>query len=61
MHCGTDNRTSWWTFTDPCNPEMRPGAREESINIYLLYDRYLENQDTERIISEIIKTQDTHF
>ena len=30
-HCGTNNRAPWWTFTDPCKPEMRPaGAREES-------------------------------
>ena len=29
-HCGTNNRTPRWTFTDPCKPEVRPGAREES-------------------------------
>ena len=29
-HCGTNNRAPWWTFTDPCKPEVRPGAREES-------------------------------
>ena len=29
-HCGTNNREPRWTFTDPCKPEVRPGAREES-------------------------------
>ena len=28
-HCGTNNRASRWTFTDPCKPEVRPGARED--------------------------------
>ena len=32
MHChyDTNNRAPWWTFTDPCKPEVWPGAREES-------------------------------
>ena len=29
-HCGTNNRAPRWTFTDPCKPVARPGAREES-------------------------------
>ena len=29
-HCCTNNRARRWTFTDPCRPEVRPGAREES-------------------------------
>ena len=29
-HCGTNNRAPQLTFTDPCKPEVRPGAREES-------------------------------
>ena len=29
-HCGTNNRTTRWTFMDPCKPEVRPGAREGS-------------------------------
>ena len=29
-HCGTNNRAPRWTLTDPCKPEVRPGAREES-------------------------------
>ena len=28
MHCDTNNRVPWWTFTG--KPEVRPGAREES-------------------------------
>ena len=27
---GTNNRAPRWTFMDPCKPEVRPGAREES-------------------------------
>ena len=29
-HCGTNNRAPRWAFTDPCKPEVRLGAREES-------------------------------
>ena len=29
-HCGTNNRAPPWTFTDPCKPEVRPGAWEQS-------------------------------
>ena len=29
-HCGTNNKAPRLTFTDPCEPEVRPGAREES-------------------------------
>ena len=29
-HCGTNNRAPWWTFTDPCKPEARPGAQQKS-------------------------------
>ena len=29
-HCGTNNRAPQWTFSDPCKPEVRPGAKEES-------------------------------
>ena len=30
-HCGTKNIAPRWTFTDPCKPEVRQGAREESV------------------------------
>ena len=37
-HCGTNNRAPRWTFTDPCKPEVRPGAREETETEYdILY------------------------
>ena len=29
-HCSTNNRAPRCTFTDPCKPEVRPGAREEA-------------------------------
>ena len=28
-HYGTDDREPWWTFSDPCNTEVRHGARKE--------------------------------
>ena len=31
-HCCTNNRAPRWTFTDPCTPEVRPGAWEESVS-----------------------------
>ena len=30
FHCGINNITPRWTFTDLCKTEIRPGAREES-------------------------------
>ena len=29
-HCGNNNRAPRWTFTDPLQTRVRPGAREES-------------------------------
>ena len=31
-HCGTNNRAPRWTFMNSCKPEVRPGAREESVS-----------------------------
>ena len=31
-HCGTNNRAPRWTLTDPCKPEVRPGARVVSVS-----------------------------
>ena len=36
-HCVSNNRAPWWTFTDPCKPEVRPGAREEFV--FLIHTR----------------------
>ena len=27
-HCGTNKKPPQWTFTDPCKPEVSPGARD---------------------------------
>ena len=32
-HCGTNDRAPLWTFADPCKPEVKPGAREESASL----------------------------
>ena len=29
-HCDINNRAPRWTFTNPCKPGVRPGAREKS-------------------------------
>ena len=42
-HCGTNNRAPRWTFTDPCKPEVRPGAREESASPAWLAEKYQVN------------------
>ena len=28
-HCGTNKRAPQWTFTDPCKPDVNPGARDK--------------------------------
>ena len=49
-HCGTNNRSPLWTFTDPCKPEVRPGAREESASVSCLASRYRhECRDTTKV------------
>ena len=36
-HCGTNNRATRRSFTNPCKPEGRPCAREESASMKLIY------------------------
>ena len=45
-HCGYNNRAQRWTFTDPCKPEVRPGAREESASPALLAAPAMNARDT---------------
>ena len=45
-HCGTNNRAPGWTFTDPCKPEVRPGAREESASPAWLAAPAMNARDT---------------
>ena len=49
-HCGTNNRESQWTFTDPCKPEVRPGAREESASPVWLATPAMNARDTTKSI-----------
>ena len=71
-HCGTNNRTPRWTFTDPCKPEVRPGAREESASpaclaasikrdsysdVYIILSRDLINNMDHMRISFIFLTE----
>ena len=48
-HCGTNNRAPWWTFTDPCKPEVRPGAREESASPAWLAAPAMNARDTTKV------------
>ena len=51
MHChyGTNNRAPRWTFTDPCKPEVRPGAREESVSPAWLAAPAMNARDTTKV------------
>ena len=51
MHChfGTNNRAPQWTFTDPCKPEVRPGAREESASPVWLAAPAMNARDTTKV------------
>ena len=48
-HCGTNNRAPRWTFTDPCKPEVRPGAREESASPAWLAAPAVNARDTTKV------------
>ena len=48
-HCGTNNREPRWTFTDPCKPEVRPGAREESASPSWLAAPTMNVRDTTKV------------
>ena len=51
MNCyhGTNNRATWWTFTDPCKPEVRPGTREESASPAWLAAPAMNARDTTKV------------
>ena len=51
MHCHCDdyNRAPRWTFTDPCKPEVRPGALEESASPARLASSAMNARDTTRV------------
>ena len=48
-HCSTNNRAPRWTFTDPCEPEVRPGAREESASPAWLATPAMNARDTTKV------------
>ena len=48
-HCGTNNRAPRWTFTDPCKPEVRPGAQEESASSAWLAAPAMNARDTTKV------------
>ena len=51
MHCncGTNNRAPRWTFTYPCKPEVRLGAREESASPAWLAAPSMNARDTTKM------------
>ena len=48
-HCGTNNRAPWWTFTDPCKPEAKPGAWEESASPSWIAAPAMNARDTTKV------------
>ena len=48
-HCGTNNRAPQWTFTDPCKPQARPGAQEESASPAWLAAPAMIARDTTKV------------
>ena len=48
-HCGTNNRAPRWTFTDPCKPGVRPGAREGSASPAWLTAPAMNARDTAKV------------
>ena len=52
-HCGTNNRAPRWTFTDPCKPEVRPGAREESASPAWLAAPAMNARDTTNLFCNL--------
>ena len=61
-HCGTNNRAPRWTFTDPCKPEVRPGAREESASPAWLATPAMNayNLSSQRLMTEL-DSPETHI
>ena len=51
MHCHSciNNRAPRWTFTDPCKPEVRTGAREESASPAWLAAPAMKVRDTTKV------------
>ena len=61
-HCGTNNRAPRWTFTDPCKPEVRPGAREESASPAWLAAPAMNARDTKKgICGGLTLDVDRHY
>ena len=48
-HCGTNNRSPRWTFTNPFKPEVRPSALEESTSAALLAAPAMNAPDTTKV------------
>ena len=55
-HCGTNNRAPQWTFTDHCKPEVRPGAREESVSLAWLAAPAMNACDTTKVYILMLDT-----
>ena len=61
-HCGTNNRAPRWKFTDPCKPEVRPSAREESASPAWLAAPAMNARDTTKgIYGSLTLDVDRHY
>ena len=61
-YCDTNNRAPRWTFTDPCKPEVRPGARKESASPAWLAAPAMNARDTTKgIYGGLTLDVDRHY
>ena len=55
-HCSTNSKVQRWTFTDPCKPEVRPDAREESASPAWLAAPAMNARDTTKVYIWMLDT-----
>ena len=61
-HCGNNNRAPRWTFTDPCKPDVRLGAREKSASPACLAAPAMNAHDTTKVYKKRLTLDvDRHY
>ena len=53
-HCCNNNRSPRWTLSNPCKPEVRPGAREELASPAWLAVPAMDARDTKGIYGGLV-------
>ena len=60
-HCDTNNRAPRWTFTDPCKPKVKPGAREELASPAWLAASAMNARDKTKVDGGLTLDVDRHY